>query len=119
MYLACDPATLECHGWSDLQTGIETLIADQDISLPDNVPADAEKGYFYPLLPSIGQRPPYPDNRFVNSIYHQLEAARFLKKKLEVDGTYKYQIISDGPPINTTAQFPDDVVRVWTKGTWK
>ena len=119
MYVACillvsstkhqwSEATLDCHGWSDLQTGIEPLIEDQEISLPDSNPKDAEKGYFYPLLPAAGRRPPYPDTRFVNSIYHRLEVAKFLKKKLEVDAIHKYRIVSDGPPLDTTSQFPDD-----------
>lgn len=73
MVLTCDRATREYHGWSSLQTEIEPLISDVEISLPDIDREEAKKGYFYPLLPPAGQCRPYPNVKFVNSIYYQLE----------------------------------------------
>lgn len=108
MVLTCDRATREYHGWSSLQTEIEPLISDVEISLSDVDHEEAKKGYFYPLLPPAGQRQPYPDAKFVNSIYYQLEASGYLEKKQDDDGGCKYRIRMDGPPVNTAAEFPDD-----------
>ena len=108
MVVTCDRASQEYHGWSNLQTAIEPVIADVEISLPDVDYGEAKKGYFYPLLPPTGQHRPYPDAKFVDSIYRQLEASGYLKKQQEEDSSFKYRISKDGPPVEKTSEFPDD-----------
>lgn len=106
MVMTCDRASQEYHGWSNLQTAIEPVIADVEISLPDVDYEEAKKGYFYPLLPPAGQRRPHPDARFVDSIYRQLEASGYLEKKQEADGSCKYRISKDGPPVEKNIRIP-------------
>ena len=90
MLVTRDRGTQEFHGWNYLQTVIEPLVADVEISLPDVGYEEAKKGYSYPLLPPVGQRKPYTDVKFVDSIYNQLESSGFLEKKQEYHGGHKY-----------------------------
>ena len=108
MLVTCDRGTQEFHGWNHLQTVIEPLVADVEISLPDVDYEEAKKGYFYPLLPPAGQRKPYADAKFVDSIYYQLESSGFLEKKQEDDGGHKYRVSAGGPPVEKTPEFTDD-----------
>lgn len=77
----CDRGTLEQHGWYSLQTAIEPLVEDIDISLAAVDHEEAARGYFSELLPNWGRKKPSPDTTFVLSIYQQLEAASYLEKK--------------------------------------
>ena len=108
MLVTCDRGTQEFHGWNHLQTVIEPLVADVEISLPDVDYEEAKKGYFYPLLPPAGQRKPYADAKFVDSIYYQLESSGFLEKKQEDDGGHKYRVTAGGPPVEKIPEFTDD-----------
>lgn len=124
--LICTSSTLlEQYGWETLQGVIDDLTNDVEISLPRKLLRhgnDEDEGWFYPLLPPSGRRPPFPDVSFVQDVFDQLVKNGYLEKAIEPCGETRYRIKTnqaDGNSVSPTDDWNFGFGRNTRLSEWK